>query len=416
MKTKLLLAFFLLLLVLGYYLAPVYGFYAHKGKVPILFGTELSIPEHAPQQSLAHDNYYQAAAKQAAEKLEQHRQTIHSPGISIAVAINGQLVWTAASGWADLVEDKAMTIDTQLRIGSTSKALTSAGLARLVQQGNISLDTPLSELYPVLPNPEWAEITPRQLASHMSGLPHYGQNTDYRGLLKMVTLDGHYDNVFDAIALFDQSKLLFAPGGKFEYSSLGTVLLSGLIAKAADMPYAQWMQQQVFTPLALTQTQTESQAIETGNLATFYWRDKSQPQVLRKWREVDLSHRLAGGGWISTSKDLALFGQGMMRDNFINAQLRDTFWTPQRLNNGQTNAQNYAIGWRVHQLDLQQGHGEVDYVHHGGVSRGAQSFLMLIPEHKFSLAVNINSNTESFGDFGQIAGQVSRVFIARKLE
>jgi len=416
MKAKLLWFIGLLVLAILYYLFPVYGFYAHKGKLPMLPWGELSLPLDSPQQSYVYEEYYRDLENIGPQKLEQHRLHIQSPGISIAVAIDGQLVWNAASGWADINEQRAMTVDSQVRIGSTSKALTSAGLARLVQKGKISLDTKLSELYPSLPNPRWAKITPRQLASHMAGIAHYPQNTDYWGLVKMVKLDSYYDNVHEAIGLFDQSQLLFAPGDKFEYSSLGTVLLSGAMAKAAEMPYKQWMQQQVFSPLNLRATHTESEAKTTGKLASFYWRNKSQPERLRKWRRVDLSHRLAGGGWISTSKDLAVFGQGFMQEHFITAEIRKAFWTPQQLNDGQTNGQNYAIGWRKHKLDLKQGRGQVEYLNHGGVSRGAQSFLMLIPEHRFSLAVNINSNTENFSDFAKIAGQISRLFIQRKLE
>jgi len=48
---------------------------------------------------------------------------------------------------------------------------------------------------------------------------------------------------------------------------------------------------------------------------------------------------------------------------------------------------------------------------HGGVSRGSQSWLMVIPQYKMALAVNINANTETFWDFGSVSTELARIFI-----
>lgn len=328
-------------------------------------------------------------------------------------------MWAGASGWADVATNSPMTPDTIVRIGSTSKALTAAGLARMVQAQAISLDRPLSAIFTELPNQAWADITPRQLASHSAGMPHYKENTDYYGLLKSITLNGHYENVDDAVELFDGSETLSAPGEKFYYSSLGTVLLSAAMQSSVATTYQQWMQEQVLTPLAMHSTMSEQRLSsshhtqEGQQVATFYWQEMGEQRRVRKWRDVDLSHRLAGGGWLSTSKDLVKLGQGFIDSNFIATAIKDEFWTPQVLNNGKANHQNYGVGWRVHTLSLSD-EEEVTYTHHGGVSRGAQSFLVVVPKYKLSLALNINSNTEEFHDFASIVGEIIRLFIAEK--
>jgi serine beta-lactamase-like protein LACTB len=408
----------LLTLVLGfsvYQLTPIYQFYAHKHKAPMLPWGFISIPKNAPHTSNTFSDEYQEAASIATSKLAKHRVQINAPGLSVAVAIDNNLVWNAAVGWADLENNIPMTPNTKVRIGSTSKALTSAGLARLVAQHKLSLDTPLKDIFTNLPNPDWAKITPRQLASHMAGIPHYKDNTEFTGMIKTAKLNTYYENVEDAVALFDESELRFLPGEQFEYSSLGTVLLSAAMQHSAGMSYQDWMQQQVFTPLGLLDTQTEQQAKSSSKLAQFYWHDKETSESVRPWRNVDLSHRLAGGGWISTSSDLAKFGQGFISDNFISRNIRQEFWTSQKLNNGKVNNQSYAIGWRANELNLRGELGWVSYAHHGGVSRGAQSFLMVIPKYKLSLAVNINSNTEVFSDFSEIVRPLARLFISQYL-
>lgn len=54
-------------------------------------------------------------------------------------------------------------------------------------------------------------------------------------------------------------------------------------------------------------------------------------------------------------------------------------------------------------------------VNHGGVSRGGQSWLMLLPEQEMAIALNINGRTEVFWDFGSFSGDIATAFLAQKL-
>ncbi len=410
--------FLLVLLIIGVYLKPIYGFYSHKEKLPMSPWGWLELQGHLPQNTELYDGRYQSVAAQSLKLLAQHQEEIQVPGITASIAIDNHRVWTGAIGWADIETQQPMTSATQFRIGSTSKALTSVGLAQLVKANLITLDTPLEDIYHDLPNPQWANMTPRQLASHMAGIPHYGENTQLSGLLTSIRLDRHFDDVHDAVSLFKDSDLLFKPGEQFEYSSLGTVLLSDVMQIRANMPYQQWMQGSVIDPLQLTNTATEQNVRDqtAHHLATFYWHPKATPTSLRVWREVDLSHRLAGGGWISTSEDLAKLGQSMLQEEFIPASIRNQFWSPQILNNGQVNPQNYAIGWRKGQLDLGTEMGLVDYYHHGGVSRGAQCFLVVVPAFQLSLAINTNVKTNRFHDFAKITTPIVKLFASQYIQ
>ena len=399
-------------------LAPVYQFYAHRHTVPMLFAEYLEIPNHAPQSSIVHDNEYIDEANQAMRQLEAHRAQIHSPGISAAVAIDGELVWAGTSGWADILTEKALTPKTQFRIGSTSKALTATLLARMVASQSITLDTPLSHFDVAKLNSQWQDITPRQLASHMAGIPHYGENSDFFGLYRTVALNKRFEDVSDAVLLFDQSDVLFVPGEQFSYSSLGTVLLSSVIQEASGQRFQTALQREVLTPLSMTLTMPEPEMSERNSeatdVATFYWRADESADMVKQWRDVDLSHRLAGGGFISTPSDLVRLGVGFINQTFISKAVREQFWTPQQLNDGTVNNQNYAIGWRGRQQDFGSNIGTVFTANHGGVSRGAQSWLMVIPEFDMAVAVNINTKTESFWDFGSVSTQLVETFLQQR--
>lgn len=389
---------------------PIYQGLAYRGKVP-MFGVDyVNWPNEQPCESELLDKRFEHLNDDALHLLLTQQKKVAAPGYTAAIAIDGKTVWAGSVGWADISEKVAMTTDTQLRIGSTSKALTSTALARLVASNKMDLDEPLKNAFTSLPNIHWGNMTARQLSSHMAGVPHYGENSEFIGKLETLGAQTHYADVMDSLTLFDESDLRFKPGDEFSYSSFGTVLLSAWMQVKANKPYQDVMRDFVFKPLNMKFSGTELDA--KVKLATFYWQNESNISELKPWYDLDLSHRLAGGGWISTSKDLVTLGQGFMNESFIPAEIRDEFWTPQRLNNGEVNEQKYGIGWRVHNLDLGDGFKPLTYMHHGGVSAGAQSFLMVIPEYKMSIAVNANIRTKVFWDFGSVSFDLARLFIS----
>ncbi len=409
MKKILLATTAFVLVPLVYVSVPIYQGLAHKGILPMVGWDYQTWPNEQPSTQQVDDERFNTPGLIALSLLKKHQKKVSAPGYTAAVAINGNIVWAGSVGWADIANQIQMTTDTQLRIGSTSKAITSAGLARLVAAKKLNLDAPLTEYFDTLPHPDWQNITARQLASHMAGLPHYDENTDIFGMLETVSAQTHYPNVLDAMALFDESDLLYAPGEQFSYASLGTVLLSVLIQIKAEQPYQDFIRQAVFAPLNINATSTGSPDDVSSPVATYYWQDEQQPTRLKPWYELDLSHRLAAGGWVSTSKNLVQLGQGFLDDSFIPQDVRDTFWTPQTLNDGTTNRQNYGIGWRINDLDFGEGYKPMKYIHHGGETAGAQSYLMVIPAYKLSVAVNTNVKTEA--NFAAVAFDIAKVFI-----
>ena len=411
MKKIIILLVAVLLVTLIYLATPVYQGLAHRNMVPMVGFSYLSLPDEQPaNQQIFHDDFINVG-NEALTALKKQQQLISAPGYTASVAIEGNIIWSAAVGWSDIESRTPITTNTILRIGSTSKALTSAGLAQLVMHKSLDLDTPLKQLLQPLPNQLWGNMTPRQLASHMAGLPHYGDNTELGGILDTLSSQTHYSDVMDSLAIFDESELLFETGEEFSYSSFGTVLLSAAMQAKAEMSYQEHMQQTVIQPLKMENTGTPESLNSIQNIASFYWRDHSTPHEFMVWYDIDLSHRLAGGGWLSTSEDLVKLGQGFLDENYISSEVRESFWTPQKLNNGEVNPENYGIGWRIHDFDLGEPLEPVKVMHHGGVTAGAQSFLIVIPQYRLSLAVNANIRTAEFSDFASIAKDIARLFI-----
>jgi CubicO group peptidase (beta-lactamase class C family) len=389
--------------------APIYGFKAHQGKLPLSPFGWVVLPAEAQSQSRLDDPDYAQAGNIALEILRRHRAKIAAPALTAAVAVQGQLVWSGAVGWEDVERQRAATPATVFRIGSTSKAVTATVLARLYERGVVDLDTPIDAYLSSLPNEAWRAITLRQLASHQSGLPHYKENTDLVGLYRSIALRRQFDDVRDAVSVFDDSELLFAPGQGFHYSTLGTVLLAATMAHATDKSYRTLVAQEITQPLGLDSiAEAPPSAAGHADHAIPYFSDGHR---LRPWRDVNLSHRLPGGGFAATSRDLARLGAAWLDEKYLSASTRARFWSPQVLADGQVNAQNYALGFRVGEWVSPDGKRYV-HANHGGVSRGGQSWLMILPEQNISIAINTNRKTDEFADFAIVYRELLTTFDA----
>ena len=103
-----------------------------------------------------------------------------------------------------------------------------------------------------------------------------------------------------------------------------------------------------------------------------------------------------------------------MDDSYLSQETRDTFWTPQQLKDGlffEQGNDKYALGWRKGALVLGDEHGLTTVMHHGGVTKGAQSFLLIVPAHKMAIAINMNANIERFWDFGRLSQEIATIFL-----
>ena len=96
-------------------------------------------------------------------------------GLSIALVDDQRIVWAEGFGYADQEKKIPATADTLYRVGSISKLFTDTAAMQLVEQGKLDIDQPLKKYIPNFSiksrYPDTAEITPRQLMTHHSGLP-----------------------------------------------------------------------------------------------------------------------------------------------------------------------------------------------------------------------------------------------------
>ena len=115
---------------------------------------------------------------------------------------------------------------------------------------------------------------------------------------------------------------------------------------------------------------------------------------------VDMSNRLAAGGFVTTVGDLARFAIAYMDCRLVSCAGVAAMTRPSRLKDGST-VDNYGMGWAIDDTG--------DIVFHGGSSPGVSGMLYLVPKRR--LAIAFLTNLESAPDRADIAAQISYVVL-----
>jgi CubicO group peptidase (beta-lactamase class C family) len=324
------------------------------------------------------DSAFEGGIHRARRHLERAMADRRIPGLAVAVALDGRLIWSEGLGYADLDRATPACPTTQFRIQSVSKPVTAAGMARLYEAGLLDLDAPVGRYVPNLP-PAIAAPTPRQLASHRAGIRHYRDDQETINTTRYATATASLEK-------FAGDAPLFQPDEDFTYSTYGFVLLAAAMEGATGLDFPTLMERWVLEPLGMRGTEAERREAVRAERATFY--DYETPYSLdgtrRRSPVLDFSSKWAGGGLLSTAEDVARFGathvvphnRGFLRDETVAMLFRPrTKGLPL----------GYALGWmagRDHRLRRVYAHT--------GAGSGGTSFLAVLPDQGVSVALLAN--------------------------
>ncbi|WP_342116555.1 serine hydrolase domain-containing protein [Pseudoduganella sp. OTU4001] len=305
---------------------------------------------------------------------EFHRQS-GVTGMAAAIVRDGQLVWHGETGYADAARKQPVTSQTEFRLGSVSKFVTIAMLARLVDQGRIDLQRPVRSYLPNYPAKQY-EFTPLQLATHTSGMGHYEYGDE-----KFDERAEPYKTVTEGLTVFQDRPLRRAPGTAFEYSSYAYNLLSAVMESAARDDFRSMIADTA--RLAGTPSlQPELVAPVGANWSHLYTPDGEElprRNITSKW---------SGGGMLANAPDVARFGLKTLDPAFIKPGTLAWFTTQQKFSNGEgIGGKDFkqAIGWRV-STDY---YGR-NYFHHAGAILGGRSQVSVFPEQKAAVSLLAN--------------------------
>jgi CubicO group peptidase (beta-lactamase class C family) len=202
-------------------------------------------------------------------------------GAVVVVARNGKILYHKAAGFADRENRRPMRTDTVFRLASMTKPLVAVAALRLVDQGLLGLDDPVTKWLPDF-RPRTADgrvptITLRHLLTHTSGL-NYGfleaKEGPYHHLGVSDGLDETGRSLDENLSRLSRAPLLFAPGTSWQYS-LAIDVLGRVIEKATGLDLASALRKLVTGPLSMNDT--EFTASHPERLATPYADAKPAP-------------------------------------------------------------------------------------------------------------------------------------------
>jgi CubicO group peptidase (beta-lactamase class C family) len=313
------------------------------------------------------------------------------PGVQIAVAIDGTLVWSEGFGYADAARRRPVMRETQFRVGSVAKPLTAAAVALLYEQGKLDLDTPIQRYVPTFPEKGYP-ITTRQLAGHLAGIRHYRDREFFQ--------NRHFATVRDGLAIFQDDSLLFPPGTRFSYSSYGWNLVSAVVEGAAGEDFLSYISAHVFRPLGLAHTAPDRADSVIPDRTQFY--DADSTGAYHVAPQVDNSYKWAGGGFVSTAEDLVKFGSALVAPGFLRPETLDLLFTTQRTSAGAETG--YGIGWFLRADSL--GHR---WAFHGGSAVGGTAVFGLDRDARVVVAVLTNLSDAPMGPVQEIEAAFERL-------
>jgi CubicO group peptidase (beta-lactamase class C family) len=286
-------------------------------------------------------------------------------GIVGLVLQDGETVYEKAFGWADKEAGRKMTVDTLFRIASQTKAITSAAVLMLVEEGKVGLDQPVSDFIPTFAKttvavpgangevafePARRPITIRMLLSHTAGIS-YGTQPEVAKLYEAKGLGpaagfGWYTADKDESVCVTMERLgtlpfVAQPGEEWVYG-YNTDILGCVVEKASGMPLDRFFETRITGPLGMKDTQFFLRPDQHDRLAAVYrsgpdGKIERAPEGSRgqgHYTEGPRKNFAGGAGLTSTIRDYSKFMEMIRNDGVANGV---RFLSPRMLNLMRTN-------------------------------------------------------------------------------
>src|SRR5438874_5110422 len=291
------------------------------------------------------------------------------PGLAMAVIRGGKTTWLHGFGMKEVKTGQPVTGETVFEAASLSKPVFAYGVLKLVEQGKLGLDTPLTLYLPkpfVAGDERLAKITARIVLSHRTGFPNWPAD------------DG-------SVSIY------FTPGARFSYSGEGYIYLQRVVEQITGKSLNQYMTEAVFTPLGMTSSSYVWRPDFDALTATGYASDGKPTEL---WKPTEAG---AASSLNTTAKDYALFVEAVLtRKGLKSATLRE-METPEialdpacRIcikHEPKQLSKNlfWALGWGIERKDGTGG------LWHWGDNGSFKGFVMADPKTKSGVVMFANS-------------------------
>ncbi|MHA1674858.1 MAG: serine hydrolase domain-containing protein [Promethearchaeota archaeon] len=343
---------------------------------------------------------YSYVQKLADFKIKQLMRQSDIPGVAISLLDDQDIIMEEYYGLANVAENIPFSNLTNLKIGSITKLFTAIEVMRLVEDGLVDLDHPLTEYLPEFQLNYRFNSTPitiRQLLSHRSGLPR-------DDILVSWYWDNNLDCLGDQMRSLKDTYAAYPAGTRFKYSNVGFNILAHLIETKRGQPYLFYMEEKIFQKIGMNNTHyLTSFLANRTSLALGYYQDGNE---IGPYSDFDLIE-MGSGGLISQMGDLQIFFRSLVTEflpedpllsstilssSILSSSALNSMYEPQFYSN--EDPQEIGLGFTINTQVLSK-----KVVFHAGVNQGRHSLFAYIPETK--QGVILFGNHDDFEEFAK---------------
>lgn len=286
---------------------------------------------------------------------------------AVLLARNGTVLFQGAYGLANRASHEANTVNTAFALASVTKLFTQVAIMQLAEAGRLSLDAPLSTVWPGYPNKAVAaKVTVRELLDHRSGLGDFARAMRGRD-------PADYATPASILPLFVNQPLRFEPGTARAYSNAGYIVLALVIAHVSGQSYFQYVKNNIFARAGMTHSGFVGPSIKDSNLAVGYTtrgfgRGAAPRPAPRSARGIS-----GAGAAYSTVGDMWRFSEALLGHKLLNGK-----YTRLLLGGG--------YGMLVGTIN------GIRHADHGGGEAGANTYIEIYPDLGYTAVILANED------------------------
>ena len=311
--------------------------------------------------------------------------------IQYAMMDSGEIVESGVGGVYSKQENRLLTTENLFGIGSTSKMFTTAAMMRLVDQGKVDLDRPVTDYIPefTMADERYKDITVRMLLNHSSGLMG---STYGNGFL----FDDADTQAHDTLLADLATQTLKADPGAFSvYCNDGFTLAEIVIERVSGMSFTDFIHQEITSPLGMAHTKTMQDDFDRSSIVRTY-----NPSAPEQETPTDAVNIIGTGGVYATAEDLCRFAQiftgeadiltDAAREATFHREYADGQWL-----DVENNVVGYGLGWDSVDLYPFNLYG-IQAVTKGGDTLLMHNSLIVLPEYELSAAVSSSGGSSAY--------------------
>jgi CubicO group peptidase (beta-lactamase class C family) len=319
------------------------------------------------------------------------------PGMSVAILKNQQVIFAAGFGLADIENRIPATADTPYNIASLSKPFASAVLMKLVEEGQLDLDTAIAD---ILENTlfTYDDLKMHGYADACQKIKAFSSDPDfeYAFLLKDYRCDRGKITVWHHLTHTAQG----VPGSRYRYNGFLFGFLSLVAEEVSEKSYSELVVENITAPLEMNRTVPcphEDRCDRILADRAKYYRAGFGGDFEPSSYPTKLS---SSAGIVSTVLDLATFDVAMDRNLIVKEASKELMFTQSISNSG--DPLPYGLGWFV-----QIHNGKTLVWHYGHAPKAYSSLILEVPAEEITLILLADSDGAS-ADFRLGAGNVLR--------